>query len=52
MPNPTIVKVVQTKKIEYADKAVNAAAYDLWDTAQEALNAGRLTFHLPLLTRW
>ena len=41
MPNPTIVKVMQTMKIEYADKSVNATVYDLWDTAQAAWNAGK-----------
>eukprot|EP00108_Taenia_solium_P012309 TsM_000156300 transcript=TsM_000156300 gene=TsM_000156300 len=38
MPNPTIVKVLQTKEIEYSDKSVNATVYDLWDTAQQAQN--------------
>ncbi|KAL5106466.1 Dynein intermediate chain 4 axonemal [Taenia crassiceps] len=36
MPNPTIVKVSQTKEIEYSDQSVNATVYDLWDTAQQA----------------
>ncbi|VDM30335.1 unnamed protein product [Hydatigera taeniaeformis] len=42
MPNPTIVKVSQTKEIEHSDKSVNATVYDLWDTAQEARSEGKL----------
>nr|CDS18274.1 WD repeat containing protein 78 [Echinococcus granulosus] len=40
MPNPTIVKVSQTKAIKYSDKAVNATVYDIWDSVQQALKEG------------
>ncbi|VDO05159.1 unnamed protein product [Rodentolepis nana] len=37
MPIPTIIKTIQTQNIEYADKAVTATVYDIWDTDQMSL---------------
>ncbi|VUZ41390.1 unnamed protein product [Hymenolepis diminuta] len=34
MPIPTIIKAIQTQDIEYAEKAVTATGYDIWDTSQ------------------
>nr|CDS25319.1 WD repeat containing protein 78 [Hymenolepis microstoma] len=43
MPIPTIIKTIQTQDIEYADKAVTAAAYDIWDTDQMTLAEDKKT---------
>lgn len=49
MPIPTIIKAIQTQDIEYAEKAVTATGYDIWDTDQMSSTNGKSAFTIIII---